>query len=535
MRSSLSFSVTLLLFFLPSCLADAPPPVTGGELDGLLYLEEGRSRRVTSTRKLENGRPDPDSNYDNFRVPPGETHVLAELEGPGIVRHLWITFLGPEPQAWAKEGAANHSEMVLRVFYDGRDEPGVEAPLGDFFASGFGERMEVESLPVLVEHGASYNCFWPMPFAESIRIEIENDGTKEIALLYYNVDWIEKETLPPDTPYFHAQYRQEFPAKSGRDYLVFAGEGRGHYVGTFLSVRSRSPGWFGEGDEKMWIDGEAEPSIWGTGTEDYFLCAWGLREGCTPYFGVPMTDGGFQLGGKTCAYRWHLPDPIVFQEDLRLELEHRGWISIDENPDHESTSWNEREDDYASVAYWYQLGEPKRFARVPSCAERRLPEIDVVIPGRDFVDEEHHGEGLATVQEGAFWPEAGQMLYRPPSEANAWVEIPFEVDRRRPVRLVLKLTTSYDFGIWDVLLDGEMLREGIDLYSAETEVEEFPLLDFWPEAGEHVLRLRGTGKNPRSDGHWLGIDSLRLRERRPRVEEYGWDRELDWRERRILY
>ncbi len=503
--------------------------------DGLLRLQDGRSRRVTSTHALPDGRPDPDSNADNLRVAPGQTHVLADLGGPGVITHVWMTFLGPEPHPWAREGAADHKEMVLRIYWDGRAEPGVEAPVGDFFASGFGQRMDVDSQPVQVENGASYNCFWRMPFRRSARIEIENDGEKEIALLYYNVDWIEKPSLPADTPYFHAQYRQEYPVTPGRDYLVFEGRGRGHYVGTFLCVRSRSPGWFGEGDEKMWIDGDDEPSIWGTGTEDYFLCAWGLREGCRPSFGVPLTDGGFHLGGKTCAYRWHLSDPIVFQESLRVALEHWGWIARDENSDYASRSWNERQDDYSSVAYWYQVGEPLRFASVPPCAERKLPEIDIVLPGRDLVGEEHHGQGRARVQEGGLWRECSQMLYQPDAPEDAWVEVPFEVERREPRRLVLKLTTSYDFGIWDVSLDGVLLREGLDLYTPETEVSEFPLLDFWPEAGHHVLRLECAGQNPLSEGCWLGLDSVRLRERRPRVEEYGWDREKDWREERRLY
>ena len=525
---------TLLVALSSSCRS---APVGGaGALDHLLSLQDGRSRRVTSTRKLSDGRPDPDSNFDNFRVAPGEAHVLADLEGPGIIRHLWITFLGPEPQAWAKDGAASHKDMVLRIYWDGRDEPGVEAPVGDFFASGFGERMEVTSLPVLVEKGASYNCFWPMPFAKSARIEIENDSDKEIALLYYNLDWIAKDALPPDTPYFHAQYKQEYPLAAGSgDYVVFEGEGRGHYVGTFLSVRSRSPGWFGEGDVKMWIDGEAEPSIWGTGTEDYFLCAWGLHQGCYPYFGVPLTDGGFTMGGKTCAYRWHLPDPVVFGESLVVKLERMGWIARDENPENKDTSWNERQDDYASVAYWYQTGIPKRFATVPPCAERRLPEIDVVVSGADFVAAAHHGAGTAEVQTGALWTDFRQLLYRPSTADDAWVEIPFDVDRRRPLRLVLKMTTSYDFGTYDVLLDGVRLRGNVDFYTKETAVTEFPLLDLWPAAGRHVLRLECTGKNPLSDAHWLGLDSLRLRERRPRVEEYGFDQHKDWRAERVLY
>ncbi|MGE5609382.1 MAG: glycoside hydrolase family 172 protein, partial [Bacillota bacterium] len=458
-------------------------------LSGLYRPREGRSMRVTSTAKLPDGSPNPDSNADNFRVAPGKTHVIADLKGPGIIRHIWMTFLGPEPQPWAPKGAANHREMLLRIYWDGREQPDVEAPVGDFFAAGFGKRMEVRSLPVQVEGGAGYNCFWPMPFAKSARIEVVNDSDKEIALLYYNVDWQKMDSLPPDTLYFCAQYRQEYPVQKGRDYLVLDTEGRGHYVGTVLSIRSRSPEWFGEGDEKITLDDDKSPSIWGTGTEDYFLCAWGLRKCSFPYFGVPFTESWGALGGHTCAYRWHIADPIVFQKRIRVALEHYGWISVDENPQGKRDSWNEREDDYASVAFWYQLGPSKRFATVPPAAQRMLPELDIVVPGSTLTDAKHHGDGDAIVQTGELWTGNAQLLYQPPQAKNAWLEIPFEVKTKEPRRLVLKLTTSFDFGIYQASLNGVKLGRPINLYSAETDVAEFPLLDFWPDPGHYVLRL----------------------------------------------
>ncbi len=145
-----------------------------------------------------------------------------------------------------------------------------------------------------------------MPFRKSARIEIVNQAEKPISLLYYNIDWIKKESLPKDTPYFYAQYRQEYPVQKGKDYVVLDTKGKGHYVGTVLAVRTRSPAWFGEGDEKIYIDGEKKPSIWGTGTEDYFLSAWGLKTTSTPYFGVPCFDQWGIVGGHTSAYRWHI-------------------------------------------------------------------------------------------------------------------------------------------------------------------------------------------------------------------------------------
>ncbi|MHC4079254.1 MAG: DUF2961 domain-containing protein, partial [Planctomycetota bacterium] len=178
---------------------------------------EGRSRRVSSNAWIKADRYDRKNNRDRpGRVEPGETYIMADLKGPGVITHIWMTFLH-EPHRWARDGAANHQEMLFRIFYDGRPEPDVEVPVGEFFASCFGRRMEVISDRVIVEDGDSYNCFWKMPFRESIRIEVVNQSTKPIRLLYNNVDWIQKPSLPPDTMYFCARYRQEYPAINGQD------------------------------------------------------------------------------------------------------------------------------------------------------------------------------------------------------------------------------------------------------------------------------------------------------------------------------
>lgn len=526
-------------------------PAIGALLDELARPQPGRSRRITSTmrqgeirrggaeRKLDpraepKGDREEASNWDNFRVPPGETHVLMDVQGAGVITHLWLTFLGPEPQDWAPQGSANHQEMLLRMFWDGRAAPAVEAPVGDFFANCFGRRSEVISLPVVVEDADSYNCFWPMPFRKSARIEIVNQSEKPISLLYYNLDWIEK-PVPEDAPYFHARYRQEYPVKPGADYVVLETTGRGHYVGTVLAVRTRSPAWFGEGDEKIYVDGEAKPSIWGTGTEDYFLSAWGLKKTSTPYFGVPYFDQWGIVGGHTSAYRWHVADPIVFHTGLKVTFEHWGWISPDENPDRKSMSWNEREDDYASVAFWYQTGEPAPQPPVPPARARRLPGLErVTVYARDFADAAHHGVGTAVTQPLDLY-DGPQLLYRAPQAEGAWLEIPFSVTRKEPLRLLLNATQSYDFGRYQVSLNGVKLGGPLDFYSPRIVNTEFHLLDFWPEPGDYTLRLECVGRNPASQGWFLGLESVRLRERRPRVAEYGHDRDRVWREDPVLY
>ncbi len=532
-RVLLAIGFLLGLLCSEACLADF--------MAELARPHEGRSMRATSTGKIGpdgqwalEGEPDPNSNRDNSRVPPGETRVLMDVKGPGVITHIWMTFLAPEPHPWAKDGSANHQEMLLRIYWDDRERPAVEAPVGDFFANAFGKRSEVISLPVAVEDADSYNCFWHMPFRKSARVEVVNQSEKQINLLYYNIDWVKKERLSEDTPYFYAQYRQEYPVEKGKDYVLLETRGKGHYVGTVLSVRTRSPSWFGEGDEKIYIDGEEKPSIWGTGTEDYFLSAWGLKTTSTPFFGVPYFDQWGIVGGHTSAYRWHVTDPLVFTKGIKVTFEHYGWMSPDENPQYKSHSWNEREDDYSSVAFWYQTGEPTFTARAPHARERTLPNLDRIIAAREYTAEKHHGQGEALAQNLDLYPN-GHLFYKPEQAENAWIEIPFEVEQKEPMRLLLVMTRSYDYGKYQASLNDVKLGGVIDLYSADVATREYHLLDFWPEPGKYTLRLECVGKNAASAGYYLGIESVRLRERRPRVKDYAHDKDKDWRKTPTLY
>ncbi|MCJ7565393.1 MAG: DUF2961 domain-containing protein [Candidatus Aminicenantes bacterium] len=532
-------------------------PGSGGFLDDLARPQNGRSMRATSTMRVGEIRRGPDgdrnagvrkydskadprsdaseqSNWDNFNIPPGGKHILLDEKGPGLITHMWITFLGPEPQNWAPKGSANHQEMMLRMYWDGNERPAVEAPLGDFFANCFGQRREVISLPVIVEDADSYNCFWHMPFQKSARIEIENQSDKPLSMLYYNIDWIKLDKLPKDTPYFYAQYRQEYPVQNGQDYVLLETTGKGHYVGTVLAVRMCSPAWFGEGDEKIYIDGEAKASIWGTGTEDYFLSAWGLKTTSTPYFGVPFFDQR-GIGSHTSAYRWHLADPIVFKTGIKVTMEHMGWMSPDENPDDKSTSWNEREDDYASVAFWYQTGAPTFSARAPGVAERRLPNLDrVIVYARDVADSGRHGIGEAVKQANNLY-DGQELVYKPQHQAGAWLEIPIGVTAKEPLHLVINATRSLDGGRYQVFLNGIKIGRPLDLYTERPANQEYHLLDFWPDPGTYAVRLECIGKSPQSGGFNCSLESVRLRERRPRVAAFGHDKAKDWRKNPILY
>lgn len=495
---------------------------------------EGRSMRSSSAKTGEDGKPIA-RNTDNSRVKPGATKVILDAKGPGVVTHMWFTFLGPGRHTWASNGSATHQEILIRVFYDGRDEPDIEVPFGDFFANCFGKRSEVISLPIIVEDADSYNSFWTMPFEKSIRIELLNQSKdKNISLLYYTIDWIKKDKLPANTPYFYARYRQEYPTVSGKDYLILETEGKGHYVGTVLGVRTRSPSWFGEGDEKIFINGEEEPSIWGTGTEDYFLRAWGIRSTVnTPYFGTVYFDRR-GIGGHFSGFRWHLTDPIVFSEKIKVTIEHYGWMTPDENKERRAHSWNEREDDFSSVAYWYQTGIPTLKTQTPPAEERILPNLDEIFMANVVLENKSYYNGDAHLQENLEFYMDGQLIFTPKASESK-IEIPFNVSVKEPTRLMLAVTKAPDYGIWQAYLNGIKVGRLMNLYDEKVHEWEHHLLDFWPDPGNYTLELRLVGKDHFSTGHKLGIESVRLRERRPRVSGYAFDKDNDWMTNPKLY
>jgi hypothetical protein len=254
-------------------------PSPGSPLSGLELLKDFESQRASSS--------DPDwrnGNADARPIPSGGTLVVANLKGPGIITHIWNTI--------AHEAPFYSRLLTLKIYWDGEDHPSVEAPIGDFFGIGHGIDKPFVSLPIKVSsEGRGRNCYWPMPFRESAKILVVNESDKPCSAFYFYVDWQKHKSLPKDTAYFHAMYRQEFPCVMGRNYLLADIVGRGHYVGTIQSVQLISPGWYGEGDDFFFIDDEKEPRLRGTGTEDYFCDGWGFRVQDGPFYGTPLWEG----------------------------------------------------------------------------------------------------------------------------------------------------------------------------------------------------------------------------------------------------
>ncbi len=310
---------------------------------------------------------------------PGSVTTLAETEGPGIIHHIWITVT----EQTSLEATVLR-DLVLRMYWDGEETPSVETPLGDFFCCGFARGCLVNSMPIAVNPARGMNCYFPMPFRKMAKITIESQHGVEVPGFFYQVDYRLVDALPENTGYFHAQWRRQRLTEKQRDYVVLDGvRGKGQYVGTYLALTALERFWWGEGEMKFYLDGDRDyPTICGTGTEDYFGGAWSFasqRVGktventyCTPFLGYPYhsthdeavhdfyhTDETMPQRGF---YRWHIPDPICFAQDLKVTLQQ---IGVNKN------GLFERQDDVASVAYWYQLDPHVPFPPFPEKEYRR--------------------------------------------------------------------------------------------------------------------------------------------------------------------
>ncbi len=331
--------------------------VPGGMLSSLTQPQDYVLKRSSSYDRTG-------GNDDFRRLAPGETLTLLDEAGPGIITHVWITIASPEEYHLKK--------LVLRMFWDNEATPSVESPVGDFFGLGLGDYFLYHSIPLAVGSAKALNSFFEMPFVKHARITVTNEGREAVEAFYFNLDYrAYRQPLPTDTLYFHAQYRQAAPNQAiasnglnldGKDnYVWMEATGRGHFVGVTMSVLENQDGWWGEGDDMFFIDGEARPSINGTGTEDYFLGAWDFGDRSFSYglFGAPL-KGEERAGARWSVYRFHLDSPITFTKSLRATIEHG--------------HANDRADNYYSVAYWYQTEPHAVFPPLPQ-VEERLPKL----------------------------------------------------------------------------------------------------------------------------------------------------------------
>jgi len=312
--------------------------------------------------------------YDAIK--PGETLTLADIEGPGSIQQIWMTPTG------------TYRHTILRIYWDDQEQPSVECPVADFFASAFTSYKvfaPIASLPICVNPGNAFNSYWPMPFRNRCRITMENIGLDD-ARVFFQINYALND-VPEDAAYFHAQFRRVNPQPYGKVYTILDGvQGKGHYAGTYMAWGLNNRGWWGEGEIKIYLDGdippapgsvdkhvaehggECFPTICGTGTEDYFCGSYNFenkatkqyQEFTTPYAGVPhivRPDGVYDSQMRFSMYRWHIADPIRFDDDIAVTIQALGWRS--------HGRYLPLQDDIASVAYWYQTLPTAPFPDLP--------------------------------------------------------------------------------------------------------------------------------------------------------------------------
>lgn len=304
----------------------------------------------------------------------GEVYELASIDGPGAIQQIWMTPAGI-PNRFA----------ILRVYWDGAENPSIECPVGDFFAGAYTSYevyAPLNSLAICINPGNAFNCYWEMPFRKHCRITVENRHANDFRL-FYQINYTLTE-VPEDAAYFHAQFRRVNTLPYGEIYTLLDNvQGQGHYVGTYMAWGLNNSGWWGEGEIKFYMDGDADPAIsdnqevagshgfptiCGTGTEDYFCGSYNFenkkekqyQEFSTAYAGVPhivRPNGLYDSQMRFSMYRWHIMDPVRFRKDLKVTIQALGWRY--------GGRYLPLQDDIASVVYWYQTLPHQPFPALP--------------------------------------------------------------------------------------------------------------------------------------------------------------------------
>ncbi|MBN1909025.1 MAG: DUF2961 domain-containing protein [Pirellulales bacterium] len=536
---------SVVLLPLLALIAGVTPSV--GRADQMGELTQpipGRPHRASS------GLFDPESNRDPHHAEPGQRLIIADLDGPGEIRHLWFTL--------ASRDRRYPRNVMLRIYYDGSKVPSVETPIGDFFAAGNGMKACVRTKPIEVSSfGRALNCYWRMPFRKHCRIEVHNQSSQRTTV-YFHGDWLKLDSLPEDTYYFHARYRQEYPAKPFSWYTVFEGKGEGHYVGTVFSSQNNLMSWFGEADDRFYVDGEEIPSIIGTGTEDYFNDAWNLRITSGARVGTTICEPkGLQR--RITAYRWHIDDPIPFKKSLKFEIERRSFAVATDPKTGRRYSWDfkYRPDYWSSVAFWYQKGVAEPLWHIPPAKDRLLPEIWVE-PTYN-IDKIRTSPGLRPLQRSNRTCNLKRFTYVRNDKPGAWIEMPVTIPTKGRYAITLIPNLYKEHGVWKITLRGpggeRVLDPGFDFWDYRvSHIED------WPEnfehgttletklgvqhldAGEYTLRFECIGANPATrhpetgefgKGFSIGLDAISFR-RLPIEYPYAWMQDYLAKEKKLF-
>lgn len=341
-------------------------------------LREFKRKRISSYDRTG-------GNQDFYIIPAGEKKIIAEIHGAGCITHIWVTMANSERHF--------PRNVIIRMWWDGEQNPSVEAPIGDFFGCGHGKRVDFVSAPLQMspQRGKGFNCWWPMPYEKKAIIEIENDTEKQLTFYFY-VDYEEYKELPKFNTVpigrFHAWFnrgvyetmthdrdtgkkfgRIEWQISGGKNtkenggykenHLIADIKGKGQYVGANINIVNPNYfliNWPGEGDDMIFIDGDEEPTLYGTGTEDYINTAYSpTYKHCAPYHGI-IIPGKFNYLGQITYYRYHIEDPVSFEKSAKVTIEHG-------HDNHRGGIWD-------TTAYWYQIEPHEPFPPLPAKKDR---------------------------------------------------------------------------------------------------------------------------------------------------------------------
>ncbi len=488
----------------------APPPSGPGLMHGpmawLSQTQHYSSSRVSSYQRQGGPR-------DNYWIPTtGEEVILAEINGPGAITHIWTTHRG-----------GGH-DLVVRMYWEGSEHPSVEAPIGDFFGVAMGVNAPINSFPVQnSSEGRSRNCWWYMPFNKSAKVTAsappsEENAKRKTESLYFYIDYQVFAKPIKDIHYFHVRFLETDPPERGKPVLLAEALGDGHFVGVVMGHRTRTPGWFGEGDDIITVDGQV--SFLGTGTEDYFCDAWGFqreRQFSDLYHGVPFLDER-GIGTRSCAYRFHILDPIPFRKSFKFEIEHWPWISPIPNTGRGY---------YSSTSFWYQKTIHRPWPRLerivanepwdPSKGRWHVPgAIEAEDLGLLSFDTRLGANAKPTVE--MVMPNLSgdhMLLFDSGGEGSFSLAVPADQEGEYDVKI--HFVRAPEYGIVKLRINGEAVGEPVDTYK-KTEDLTRPI---WPpqafdfgivhlKEGINVFEFIIESKRAEAEGYKVGIDCLVL-------------------------
>jgi hypothetical protein len=487
------------LVLLPVALACAVVALAQSQLDNI--LSPARLPFLKNSKLVQISSHDTSGRNDDFLpIAAGATAQLANIQGPGIIAQLWVTISSPDKYFLRR--------IVLRMYWDGEKTPSVEVPIGDFFGTGFEYKHYIT--PYLGMSSGGYYSYLPMPFNKSARIEVVNETGSEVYSFYYHIDYHKlSEPLDPSIAYFHATWHRVIRTDPKQYYTLLEAEGEGHLVGVNLNMQSYDGGLqFLEGDEMIYVDGEKEASLKGTGTEDYFNSGWYFNRGefSAPYHGLIIKDDSL---GRIAAYRFHILDAIPFKKSIRALIEHG-----DQNVEIA---------DYSSTAYWYQKEPHKPFAALP-LPGLRIP-LRVQVPNGALEGESLTPQKTALAYSaenmslyGADWSGLKQLKVAAQKEGDMFsLVLPAQEDR---YDVDFFYTKGPDYCNVALLYGGEKVGEFNGFNKTVIPGGKVSVKNLRSQNREIALQFAVIGKDPRASGYAVGLDAFTLQPRRTYIPEW---------------